>query len=157
MVSKIATSVAELTATRCFQEHLLAPRMLHYTDRELGYHFRESRTCECGGLGQKSWRGQVPRPIHFGELWENIFQAYTRTRLTYDHDILLALSGVSRLMQTYNPSGFYAGLWGVDILYQLAWRSQLQNEEYTPPRRPECYTAPSFSWASRIGPVSFPY
>jgi hypothetical protein len=106
---------------------------------------------------EKSRWGQVARPIHFGELWEDILKAYTRTRLAYDHDILLALSGVSRLMQAYNPGGFYAGLWGVDILYQLTWRSGRQNEEHFPPRRPECYTAPSFSWASRIGPVSFPY
>jgi hypothetical protein len=69
---------------------------------------------------EKSRWGQVARPIHFGELWEDILKAYTRTRLTYDRDILLALSGVSRLMQAYNPGAFYAGLWGVDLLYQLA-------------------------------------
>lgn len=159
-MSKIVIPAAELTVSRCFQEHLLAPRMLHYTDRELVYHCRESRACECGGLSEtqeglkrslpsfftsepsatsfsgkptpseprnaqtfrqqhlfklkldnlypseKSRWGQVARSIHFGELWEDILKAYTRTRLTYDHDILLALSGVSRLMQAYNPGGF---------------------------------------------------
>jgi hypothetical protein len=191
----------------------LAPRMIHYTYHELVYHCRESRACECGGLGEtlgggikrslpsfyfsrspfaasfsgleissephsaqmihqlQLFKGKMDnlypyekslspwnskKPIWLGELWEEILIGYTRARLTYDSDILLALSGVSRLMQAYNPGRFYAGLWAVDMLYQPAWRSERVNEDF-PPRRPTCYTAPSFSWASRVGPVSFPY
>jgi hypothetical protein len=32
----------------CFQERILAPRMLHFANRELIYHCREGKECECG-------------------------------------------------------------------------------------------------------------
>jgi hypothetical protein len=31
-----------------FQERILAPRMLHFANRELIYHCREGKECECG-------------------------------------------------------------------------------------------------------------
>src|SRR4051812_36574842 len=34
----------------CFQERILAPRMLHFANRELVYHCREGRECECGWI-----------------------------------------------------------------------------------------------------------
>lgn len=99
-------------------------------------------------------------PIWFGELWGSIISDYTKTKLTYDSDILQALSGVSESMQAFKSGRFLAGLWGVDLHFQLGWRS-LRPSEYmlwsgAKPRRTKHYTAPTFSWASRLGRVFFP-
>lgn len=91
-------------------------------------------------------------PLEFGWLWAQLVADYTALNLTYTQDILPALSGVASLMLAYKPGQYFAGIWQRDIHYLLGWVPALENESGT---RPEGYTAPSFSWASRIGPVTF--
>lgn len=40
-----------------FQERLLAPRILHFCESELIWECRETTTCECGGLGERTSPG----------------------------------------------------------------------------------------------------
>jgi len=93
-------------------------------------------------------------PIWFGEMWGDTVSDYTATKLTYSKDILPALSGVARVMRVFSPGRYIAGLWELDLHYQLGWTSNL-DESYC--YRDPAYTAPSFTWASRIGKVSFPW
>jgi hypothetical protein len=93
-------------------------------------------------------------PIWFGEMWGDMIQEYTTTKLTYPKDILFALSGVASIMRAFSPGRYIAGLWERDLHYQLSWTSILDEADCY---RPEIYTAPSFTWASRIGPVMFPW
>lgn len=93
-------------------------------------------------------------PIWFGEMWGDMIAEYTQTKLTYSKDILSALSGVASIMRAFSPGRYIAGLWELDLHYQLSWTSILDEADCY---RPETYTAPSFTWASRIGPVMFPW
>ena len=93
-------------------------------------------------------------PINFGELWGKIVSDYASLELTFKQDMLPALSGIANLMLAYNPGRYIAGLWELDIHYLLGW-SSIPTEGWC--YRPQRATAPSFSWASRFGPVDFPF
>ncbi|KAI9695278.1 MAG: hypothetical protein M1820_008740 [Bogoriella megaspora] len=72
-------------------------------------------------------------------------------------DKLIAISGVARYMQATlwgsTPLQYYAGHWSHDFEIQLTWSASL----FSAGRRSETYIAPSWSWASYDGEVSFPY
>jgi hypothetical protein len=92
-------------------------------------------------------------PIHFGDLWGDIVSDYALLNLTFERDTLPALSGIASLMFNYHPGQYFGGIWQRDIHYLLGWSSASSvGRSY----RPRNYTAPTFSWASRIGPVHFP-
>jgi hypothetical protein len=55
-------------------------------------------------------------------------------------------------MPTDLMGDYLAGLWQKDLIYGLLWRS----EDGTECSRHRIYIAPSFSWASRSGPITFP-
>jgi len=92
-------------------------------------------------------------PITFGELWGEIVSDYVSLNLTVQQDILPALSGLANLMLTKSPGRYFAGIWELDIHYFLGWSSDREDGRCY---RPVEATAPSFSWASRFGPVCFP-
>jgi hypothetical protein len=93
-------------------------------------------------------------PVAFGELWGDLVSDYGYLSLSIESDILPALSGIANLMTEYDPGRYIAGLWERDIHYLLGWESvRGEGRCY----RPSVYTAPSFSWASRMGPVTFPF
>jgi hypothetical protein len=96
--------------------------------------------------------GEVP--IKFGELWGKIVSEYASLELTFPQDVLPALSGIANLMLAYSPGRYFAGLWELDIHYLLGWSSIPGDGRCYRPQKP---TAPSFSWASRFGPVHFPF
>jgi hypothetical protein len=50
------------------------------------------------------------RPVHFGELWGSIMQDYTSLYLTFDQDILPALSSIASLMRSHDPGRYFAGI-----------------------------------------------
>jgi hypothetical protein len=87
-------------------------------------------------------------------MWGSIVADYTPLEFTFACDILPALSGLVNLTQAFTPGRYIAGLWEKDLHFQLAWESLMDEADCS---RPQEYLAPSFSWASRIGPVIFPY
>jgi hypothetical protein len=65
-------------------------------------------------------------------------------------DRLPALSGLATLVAAAKKGRYCAGSWWEDIGYSICWKPH-------PYRlRPDFYIAPSWSWASIIGYVSFP-
>ena len=165
----------------CFQERLLSTRTLHYTRDEIVFECRTGYRCECGSI----WRGVQPavsdclklayaqileESRKFGDddryigptltsscnketlLWFRILGEYTATQITFDRDTLPALSGVADKMPLDLMGKYLAGLWEQNLLYGLLWRSQ----DGLKCRRHYIYVAPSFSWASRSGPITFP-
>ncbi|KAK5654255.1 hypothetical protein OQA88_7430 [Cercophora sp. LCS_1] len=84
--------------------------------------------------------------------WKTIVQEYTARLLTDPRDKLLAISAVARKYQGLVDNDEYvAGLWRKDMANLLLW----QGDAKLPPS-PE-YLAPSWSWASVLGPISFRY
>ncbi|KAF5591863.1 hypothetical protein FPCIR_5931 [Fusarium pseudocircinatum] len=94
------------------------------------------------------------------EFWNDFINRYTKARLTFSSDMLVALQGiVERITEARRGSDkstpelkYVAGLWRDDSFQQsLLWRPKAGSS----PTRPDYYRAPSWSWASLDGEVDF--
>lgn len=85
------------------------------------------------------------------ELWANVLENYGTRKLTYQSDLLPALSGLARRLQEAGLGTYLAGLWWIDIYRQLTWSSTGGLDIHRPPS----YIAPSFSPLSRYGAVHY--
>jgi hypothetical protein len=90
------------------------------------------------------------------ERWFKIIEDFSSRNLTFELDKLPALSGLVQESMKMHGS-YYAGLWEKDMPSALLWRTR--NEIYVPekklPRRPSQYRAPTWSWASVEGDVTY--
>lgn len=85
-------------------------------------------------------------------LWRDLIEPYTQLDLTYCEDRLPALSGIAS--QALLKNDYLAGLNRESLLQDLCWRPyQLSNSVRPVSRVPG---APSWSWASVNGHVSWP-
>ena len=105
-------------------------------------------------------------------------QDYSQRELTYGKDKLIALSGLAhdyyeregqsgasyKYSQSDRRGKYAAGLWEVDMPSALLWRTHQYPPNMTqavnapplqPPQRPPEYRAPSWSWASIDGHISY--
>jgi Heterokaryon incompatibility protein (HET) len=110
-------------------------------------------------------RGQSS--LRFAQGWDFFMQRYSDTKLTYEEDILPALSSLARRMQALAPDMYLAGLWKQRLPHNLLWMSYYWNNAHrakrtkvfsTDPKgsrrgKSATYVAPSFSWTSRVGPI----
>lgn len=81
--------------------------------------------------------------------WEYIVENYTRHELSKPEDRLLALSAIARELQRVSGHEYVAGLRRHAIPRLLLWRVTKRG------KRVPKYTAPSWSWASIMGAVTF--
>ncbi|PQE28622.1 heterokaryon incompatibility protein [Rutstroemia sp. NJR-2017a BBW] len=83
-------------------------------------------------------------------LWARTVCTFSECQLTRSEDKLPALSGIAKAIQPFLANGdYFAGLWGEDIIPNLLWFVEIPDSGFTgPPRRPQAYRAPSWSWAS---------
>ncbi|KAH7131979.1 hypothetical protein B0J11DRAFT_503168 [Dendryphion nanum] len=152
-----------------FQEQLLSPRVVYFTYQELIWECRNGCKCECRSLvdgDHSSYSGPEFRRLLYGPhpsdktsqetetSWSGLIDAYTARKLTYDYDLLPAISSLASRWGKLRQKGRYlAGLWERELPICLMWRV---NPGY-PSRRcevrakipPSC--SPTWSWASRIG------
>ncbi|KAF2679089.1 HET-domain-containing protein [Lentithecium fluviatile CBS 122367] len=157
------------------QERFLSPRILHFTEEQVFWECGSLCACETFPLGvpwvfdhTSSWqyraststltpRNQTPTPKRQREkpddfkIWGSICVDYSRTRLTYLSDKLIAFSGMAR------------GMWKGDLESSLLWtvtaldgrpiRPNGSREAYAAPyitaEWAERYRAPSWSWLSK--------
>ncbi|KAI3316817.1 heterokaryon incompatibility protein-domain-containing protein [Xylariaceae sp. AK1471] len=154
------------------QERLLSPRVLHFSADQVFWECRENYACETfpesvplvfrgvGFLKDVYLRDFVPRkPAAFygeyeeymeTELWSKVVETYSQAQLTFQKDKLIALSGISREIEHLLRSTYVAGLWRCHLPYSLLWTAKSSGYRSTE------YLAPSWSWASVEGPISFP-
>ena len=169
-----ATKYPLFTRGWCLQERLLANRILHFTATELVWQCRSTDMCECDGI--KSLDRTNPSRLLTSRLkynrviegssgtdiwtiWREIIEDYCSTNLTKDSDHLPALSGVAAKFGLAGAGTYIAGLWhkpgalslgSSPLFLDLLWKSSDANG-----RRPDVRVAPSFSWASRMGPIQY--
>ena len=157
----------------CFQERLFGSRILHFggTDGEISFECNEYTHCECGGMAHvkqdgadSTWNHQK---AHFARTLEKsealqsedrielawrtynaLCENFTSQGLTHSADTLVAFSSLIARMSPYLGEHF-AGLWKHNILVGLQWESVDGRKS----QRHLSYVAPSFSWASRSGPI----
>ncbi|KAF2743813.1 HET-domain-containing protein [Sporormia fimetaria CBS 119925] len=145
------------------QERLLAPRILHFTSKQLCWECHQHTATEVQPAGlyypspalkEFDW-AKMDTKLILNQIWPQTVGRYTHAKLTYSGDKLVALSGISRRLQEQGkiPGRYIAGLWEVDIISQLCWGILSFTFKLQP--RPTIYRAPSFAWASVDGPIGW--
>lgn len=142
----------------CLQELTLAKRVIFYNASELVWKCRRNSSCECGELDYKNQEPpdeerqkelETREQRLLGEKWLQTVTEYMTMQLTEQSDIFPAIEGLARRMHNDRLGRYLAGLWEADIMYALLWEPKDKDT-----RQPSAYQAPSWSWASVIGPVS---
>ncbi|KAK4209461.1 heterokaryon incompatibility protein-domain-containing protein, partial [Rhypophila decipiens] len=90
--------------------------------------------------------------------WEILVTEYSRRALTVDADRLPALSALASSVSPYfDDSAYFAGLWSKELLSGLCWSAwhDFTGAPSDKSRFAKQYVAPSFSWASVIGQVTY--
>jgi hypothetical protein len=97
--------------------------------------------------------------------WNAVVELYSLGALTYRKDKLVALSGIARTISIGERDalgdGYLAGLWQSSLPSHLLWtteKTETSGTRYvtsTPSRYDDNYIAPSWSWASVEGKISF--
>ncbi|KAK3395283.1 heterokaryon incompatibility protein-domain-containing protein [Podospora didyma] len=158
------------------QERLLAPRILHFGEREVFWECHQLKAAESFPMGVlplmdckspisirdseekktpfiSSSGAEVP---HYALLkaWSAIVESYSALSLSFQSDKLVALSALAEQVSLAYPSGgrYLAGLWEAPLVAQLLWKSlgdggaRTDNDKLS-------YRAPSWSWACIDGSV----
>jgi hypothetical protein len=152
-----------LTRGWVFQERLISPRVIHFTERELLFECREEFRCECSGVvelpnvvgGQLTDLSlSVPPKIQHqialeskdsstvGGRWRRMMEEYASLNLTKPSDLLPALEGLRTQMQPLRGRYIF-GLWEDDLCTDLCWKPNRKDTTCSPEWR-----APTWSWAS---------
>lgn len=168
-----------------FQEWHLSPRLLHFAEGEIiwqcgcgslsqyealiGHPFPFPASNEIEST--TSTDDSPPPQLMTQRLWFNTVEAYSSLQLTFrEKDVLAAISGVAKKTEHFKRGDTYAaGLWLENMAMGLCWISFLApgRDEDRPfdvakrptrsslPSRLKEWAAPSWSWASANGAVSY--
>jgi hypothetical protein len=147
------------------QERFLSPRTVHFGDDQVLWECHLGYRCEAFPFGlipgmaedfAKRRLNNQPvckRPYSNSDeayaLWGHLVGKFCASKLTFQCDKLLAISGLARKFQSEMNDQYIAGLWWNQLPAQLTWTG-----EDTTRSRP--YRAPSWSWASLEGKISIP-
>ncbi|KAK7959283.1 uncharacterized protein PG986_004137, partial [Apiospora aurea] len=151
-----------------YQERLLSLRVLHFCRRDLLSECRAGNQCQCGKrepeVGPKETFAQLltgdaaldSRQSHRG--WWAMTRQYSQLRLTFEKDVLLALSGIARRIGDTRPTedDYLCGIWKSTLPYGLLWYvpdPNLESPAGSYPQRASDPRVPSWSWASVVGPI----
>jgi hypothetical protein len=135
------------------QERCLAPRSLSFGQRELIWQCREHRASETLPNGFSDGTVTIPGILsglreqlsvqRLLGVWGSIVSDYSKGKLTYWSDKLVAISGIARLVTQKRDMDYLAGLWREHLVRQLVWGTDLTSVSPT-----DQYQAPSWSWAA---------
>ncbi|KAH7129171.1 heterokaryon incompatibility protein-domain-containing protein [Dactylonectria macrodidyma] len=158
--------------TRCWtlQERLLSRRLVIFASHTIQLQCQH----EIVNLGDSinlptglgSWRlpSSLLRPLPFAnveasnlgreaiiELWKGAITMYSERQIKRRGERLVALSGLAHAFHQALNLRYLAGLWcGPTLPFMLLWEAG----NYVPPVD-QTYVAPTWSWASHSGPVSY--
>ncbi|KAH0528234.1 hypothetical protein TsFJ059_003124 [Trichoderma semiorbis] len=146
------------------QERLLSSRIVHFTSRQLIWECNELIASESfpNGLPDfwtyyyipKRLMADAHKTLSAGELveiWGDVLLRYSNANLTFQSDLLPALSGIAKYLQEISEATYLTGIWKTQEkpVVNLAWECE--------PNlcRPTNYRAPSWPWASTDNTVKF--
>ncbi|KAM7196741.1 putative heterokaryon incompatibility protein [Naviculisporaceae sp. PSN 640] len=145
------------------QERILSPRTIHFAEGQMLWECRQGRRCETGvpehayKVMRSTWDSrlhfttQPPRKFYWD--WYDMVHDFTNRGITKGDDRLPALSGLAQTMMSapgLQNEQYVAGLWVSHLVWGLLWH---KSRDWL--RWPGHYRAPSWSWASCDGQVSF--
>lgn len=156
----------------CFQEKMLSRRIISITKKGIFWdclHYSASGRRPCGMIGDFSPRFRDLDDRTFKRLllgvpaagvdqaeaywqWRKAVEDYTRrSSLTPRKDRLLALEGITSRMSQVLGDRSVVGIWSKDAIRSLIWFSPRTGDTRDLPG----IEAPSWSWASVSGPISY--
>ncbi|KAI0197593.1 heterokaryon incompatibility protein-domain-containing protein [Astrocystis sublimbata] len=168
----------------CLQERELSPRIAHFSSDTVRWECRKRKaTLVFPWHDSNSFLGH-PRIFDYDETgrrhpklnptlngpvagdgllqaaseWNRLVTLYAARKLTKQTDVLPGLGGIARVFADFTPGEYHAGHFVSHGVVGLLWIAEARNQkikQLEEPRRPQCYTAPSWSWASIVGPVSW--
>lgn len=138
------------------QEWVLSRRLLHYRRDRLIWHCKEHD----GGWEDNvnNWQEGGHHPVAGGGLWRSVVERHSRRSFTFPRDKLFSLAGLvtalhdCHLFSAIGPPFEHAqrfGLWAGELQHQLLWVPVGIGAD------PDHRDVPSWSWASRLGAVSY--
>jgi hypothetical protein len=149
-----------------FQEQILSPRLLYFTEDILYFKCLSSQKLEDDAYRfpdtlqipwlrndkiQKSWSffNSTSEDVYRG--WYSIVEEYTKRELSFPDDKLPAISGLAhRMVKTVNDK-YLAGLWKGDLYRGILWQPHFGFHM----RQPQKLRAPSWSWAALDGEIKW--
>lgn len=139
-----------------FQERYLAPRTLHFCSSELVMECRQELRCECTGLDSKFNPLRDMQNISYDN-WFRAVEDFSRLRLSYETDRLIAMMGVAKVFHARLMSTYLQGIWAEDLVRGLLWDITRYESHHTresnfslPRKRQSIEVAPTWSWASMV-------
>lgn len=154
------------TRAWAFQERILSPRILHFTKGGIFWECWTDYDCEnlCSTRdAQKkiftrsasypdslspSALGAIRDPHHDDTVtWNRIVETYTQSNLTKESDRLVAIKS---LMDRIAPNMFCKGIRTSKLRQDLFWAARNGDLQFVAETK-----APSWSWASRKGPIKY--
>jgi hypothetical protein len=138
----------------CFQECILATRLVHFARDELVWECRGATLCECGAMrteGGTTTRRQFEVSLQArkhrvrSDAWMDLVKKCTQRKIGRESDRLPTLSGLAKSMQyEYGFRDYLAGLWKDFLPDQLLWSTNCGYKA----QRARGYRAPTWSFAS---------
>ena len=89
--------------------------------------------------------------VELFKVWTTIVEIYNKGALAYETDRLVAIGGIAAEIHHSLKIDYFAGLWRRDFARQLLWQCLPWNHA----SRPKKYIAPSWSWASVTGLITY--
>lgn len=154
-ISVIVGGEPLLSRAWMFQERLLPSRTLHFTKTELYWecnHFSASETFPDGipsALKKPSTYEKKPLDP---SMWSWIVGEYSKGQLTKIQDKPVAIAAIAQEIQSKSHDRYVAGMWHNDLAIQLCWYVCGITQDHASPN----YIAPTWSWLSTTGQVSYP-
>lgn len=167
-----------------YQERLLSPRLVHFAANEIMWECTGETLCSCAENGEypapeDPRYGLRVKEQHFWALgrlkptlllrenlkwrWYDMVREYTTLDLSFGSDRLPAMAGLAKelemnimrssLLRPEHGNLYVHGLWRDTFLQDILW---FVDEPSNIQRKPLQRQAPSWSWASINGPVSYP-
>jgi hypothetical protein len=140
-----------------YQEQALARRILYYTDSQLLW---ECEHCHLAEDHFDIYGDRYPYPIMkidepirgtevLGMWYAGVVKEYSRRKLTYKSDKLVALSALAKATYLNKHVEYFAGIWKDSVLTGLLWH------RVGPGSKARDHGCPSWSWASQDSGVSY--
>ncbi|KAI0159773.1 HET-domain-containing protein [Xylariaceae sp. FL1272] len=153
----------------CYQEYILSPRILLFTDWEILWGCLTTVACNCGNFNQdtrtvilesnlktrfnRELGSNSVKDVH--RIWRDLVAAYSMKRLTFETDKLPALAGIAHRFVGKGLGRYVNGLWEETLLSDLFWETSRQFAEFYDIdfHRSRVRSIPTWSWASVDGPI----
>lgn len=152
-----------------FQERILSPRILHFSQHQIAWECFQMSKCETwprwspypteidhshglktlyaffdSDANSEDDEGGEDKTMSVGvyQQWMYLLKAYSRCEFTHQEDRLVAMEGIAKMFEKHTGDEYLAGLWRSRLVEGLNWIV------VNPLARPPGFLAPSWSWAS---------